>query len=149
MLLEENLKARQEVAQSTTDFLSRQLEDAKHNLDDQDSKMAAFKRQYMGQLPGDEDNNLKLLMGLNSQLETNTQTLNRAQQDKAYAESLLAQQLAAWKSTATDSADPKTMQKQMADLQSQLMQLKARYTDDYPEVVKAKNDIKALQKKID
>jgi uncharacterized protein involved in exopolysaccharide biosynthesis len=30
-----------------------------------------------------------------------------------------------------------------------LLQLKARYTDDYPEVVKTKNDIKALQKKID
>jgi uncharacterized protein involved in exopolysaccharide biosynthesis len=37
----------------------------------------------------------------------------------------------------------------MSDLQSQLLQLKTRYTDDYPEVVKAKNDIKALQKKID
>ena len=52
-----------------------------------------------GQLPGDEENNLKILMGLNSQLEANTQTLNRAQQDKAYTESMLAQQLAAWKSS--------------------------------------------------
>jgi hypothetical protein len=62
----------------------------------------------MGQLPGDEDNNLKILMGLNSQLDANTQTLNRAQQDKAYTESLLAQQLAAWKSSesAEQSADP-------------------------------------------
>jgi hypothetical protein len=51
----------------------------------------------MGQLPGDEDNNLKILMGLNSQLDANTQNLNRAQQDKSYTESLLAQQLAAWK----------------------------------------------------
>ena len=41
------------------------------------------------------------------------------------------------------------LQKQMADLQSQLLQLRARYTDDYPEVIKAKSDIKALQKKID
>ena len=54
------------------------------------------RRQYVGQLPGDAENNLKILMGLNSQLEANTQTLNRAQQDKAYTESLLAQQLAAW-----------------------------------------------------
>jgi uncharacterized protein involved in exopolysaccharide biosynthesis len=41
------------------------------------------------------------------------------------------------------------LQKQMGELQSQLLQLKARYTDDYPEVSKAKADIKALQKKID
>jgi uncharacterized protein involved in exopolysaccharide biosynthesis len=37
----------------------------------------------------------------------------------------------------------------MGDLQSQLLQLKARYTDDYPEVIKTKADIRALQKKID
>ena len=75
MMLEENLKAREQVAQGTTDFLARQVEEAKHNLDDLDSKLAVFKKQYMGQLPGDEDQNLKLLMGLNSQLDANTQTV--------------------------------------------------------------------------
>ena len=75
------------------------MEEAKRNLDDQDAKLAEFKRQYSGQLPGDEDNNLKVLGTLNSQLDANTQTVNRAQQDKAYTESLLAQQLSAWKSS--------------------------------------------------
>ena len=93
MVLEENLKSREQVAQSTTDFLSRQLEDAKKNIDDQDAKLAAFKRQYLGQLPGDEETNLKILTGMNSQLEAITQAVNRNQQDKAYAESLLAQEL--------------------------------------------------------
>jgi polysaccharide chain length determinant protein (PEP-CTERM system associated) len=148
MLLTENLKAREQVAQSTTDFLSRQLEESKKNLDDLDGKMATFKRQYMGQLPGDEDNNLKLLMGLNSQLDANTQSLNRAQQDKAYTESLLAQQVAAWKSSAT-STNPQTLEQQMAALQSQLITLQARYTDDHPDVIKTKNDIAELKKKLD
>jgi len=148
IMIRENFADREEIARQTTEFLGRQVEDAKRRLDDLDSKLAVFKGRYMGQLPTDSDKNLQYLMALNSQLEANTQTLNRAQQDKAYAESMLAQQLAAWKSSA-DSTDPKTLQKQMADLQSQLLQLKARYTDDYPEVVKTKNDIKALQKKID
>src|SRR3989441_4310294 len=147
MLLEENLKAREQVAQSTTDFLSRQLDEAKHDLDDQDSKLAVFKRQYIGQLPGDEDNNLKILMGLNSQLEANTQTLNRAQQDKSYTESLLAQQLAAWK-TSQSSSNPQTLQKQLSDLQSQLLGLQARYTDDHPDVMKTKADIAEVKKRL-
>src|SRR5713226_1327524 len=99
MMIEENLKSRQDVARGTSDLLDKGLEDAKHTLDDMENKLAGFKKQYVGQLPGDEENNLKILMGLNSQLEANTQTLNRAQQDKSYTESLLAQQLAAWKST--------------------------------------------------
>src|SRR2546427_4534925 len=147
MLLEENLKAREQVAQSTTDFLSRQLDEAKHDLDDQDSKLAVFKRQYIRQLPGDEDNNLKILMGLNSQLDANTQTLNRAQQDKSYTESLLAQQLAAWKSSQ-NATNPQTLEQQLAALQSQLITLQAGYTDDYPDVVKTKNDVAELQKRL-
>src|SRR5712671_1343006 len=147
LLLEENLKSRQDVARGTTDLLSKGLEDAKHTLDDMDSKLAAFKKQYVGQLPGDEENNLKILMGLNSQLEANTQTLNRATQDKSYTESLLAQQLSAWRSSQT-SNNPETLQKQLTDLQSQLVQLEARYTEDHPDVIKAKADIAGVKKKL-
>jgi polysaccharide chain length determinant protein (PEP-CTERM system associated) len=148
MLLEENLKIREGVAQGTTEFLSSQLDTSKKNLDDLDSKLATFKKQYMGQLPGDEDNNLKLLMGLNSQLDSNTQTLNRAQQDRTYTESLLAQQVAAWKSSQ-NATNPQTLQQQLASLQSQLITLQARYTDDYPDVVKTKADIKEVKRQLD
>src|SRR5579864_188920 len=148
VMVQENLKDQAQVAQDTTSFLGRQVEIDKHKLDDMDSKLADFKKHYIGQLPGDEDNNLKILMGLNSQLDASTQALNRAQQDKTYAESLLAQQLAAWKLSA-GSSDPASLQKQMTDLQTQLVALKARYTDDYPEVVKTKKDIQALQAKLD
>ncbi|MGA8441296.1 MAG: Wzz/FepE/Etk N-terminal domain-containing protein [Candidatus Sulfotelmatobacter sp.] len=148
LMLGENLKSREDVARGTTDFLSKQVEDTKHNLDDLDSKLAAFKKQYMGQLPGDEDNNLKILMGLNSQLDANTQTLSRAQQDKAYTESLLAQQIAAWKS-AQGSSNPQSLQQQLAQLQAQLVDLQARYTADHPDVIKTQADIREVKKRLD
>jgi polysaccharide chain length determinant protein (PEP-CTERM system associated) len=147
MLLAENLKTREQTAQSTTDFLVRQVDLAKHDLDSQDGKLAGFKKQYMGQLPGDEDNNIKLLAGLNSQLDAYTQALNRAEQDRAYAQSLLSQQLAAWSSSQT-SMNPENLQKQLGELQSQLITLQARYTDDHPDVVKTKNDIAEVKRKL-
>jgi polysaccharide chain length determinant protein (PEP-CTERM system associated) len=147
LVLEENLKSREEVARGTTDFLSRQVEDTKRNLDDLDSKLAAFKKQYMGQLPGDEDNNLKILMGLNSQLDANTQTLNRATQDKVYTESLLAQQLSEWK-TSQLSSNPQTLQQELSQLQTQLIDLQARYTDDHPDVIKTKADVAEVKKRL-
>jgi len=147
MLLAENLKTREQVAQSTTDFLARQVDLAKRDLDNQDAKMATFKKQYMGQLPGDEDNTMKLLAGLNSQLDAYTQALNRAEQDRAYAQSLLSQQLSAWSSSQT-SMNPENLQKQLADLQTQLIGLQARYTDDHPDVVKTKNDIAEVKRKL-
>jgi polysaccharide chain length determinant protein (PEP-CTERM system associated) len=147
VIINENLKDRADIAQNTTDFLGRQVEDAKRNLDELDSKLANFKKQYLGQLPGDEDNNLKILMGMNSQLDANTQTLNRAQQDKAYTESLLSQQITAWKSSQT-TTNPQTLQQQLAAAQSQLVSLQARYTDDYPDVIKIKKDVAELQRRL-
>jgi len=147
IMVQENLKDQAQVAQDTTNFLARQVADDKRKLDDLDSKLADFKKRYIGQLPDDEDNNIKILMGLNSQLDATTQALNRAQQDKTYVESLLAERLAAWKLSAS-SSDPKSLQAQLNALQTQLVDLKARYTDDYPEVVKTKKDIEAVQQKI-
>src|ERR1022692_1797575 len=146
LIVDENLRSRSEVAQSTTNFLSRQVEDAKRALDDQDAKLAAFKKQYMGQLPTDGDNNMRILMSLNSQLDASTQTLSRAQQDKAYTESMLAQQSAAWKSSQS-STNPQTLEQQLNQLQAQLMTLQARYTEDHPDVIKTKADIAEVQKK--
>jgi uncharacterized protein involved in exopolysaccharide biosynthesis len=147
LVVDEYTKQIAAAAGGTNAVLDRGIEDAKSSLDIMDSKLATFKKQYVGQLPGDEENNLKILSGLNSQLESNTQTLNRAQQDKSYAESMLAQQLAAWRSLQS-STNPDTLQKQLSDLQAQLLQLRAKYTDDHPDVIKAKADIAGVKNKL-
>ena len=147
MFLEENLKSRQDQAEQTTDFLNRQLTDAKANLDQQDAKLATFKRLHMGSLPEHEQTNLNLLTGLTAQLEGATQALARAQQDKSFVESMLAQQLATWQGTQT-GLNPQTLDLQLAALQTQLVTLQSKYTDDHPDVIKAKNDIVRLKDKI-
>jgi len=147
MILAENLVAREQLAQSTTEFISRQLEEAKHTLEDMDGRLATFKKQHLGQLPGDLDSNLKILAGLNSQLDANTQTLNRAQQDKSFAESLLTQQLATWKSSQ-GAENLQTLQQQVQVLQNQLITLRSRYTDDHPDVIKINDDIAELKSRI-
>jgi polysaccharide chain length determinant protein (PEP-CTERM system associated) len=146
-MLTEFQNSREQLAAGATEFIARQLDEAKRNLDDQDAKLAEFKRQYSGQLPGDEDNNLKVLGTLNSQFDANTQTVNRAQQDKAYTESLLAQQLSAWKSSQ-GSNNPQSLETQLSSPQSQLLSLQARYTEDHPDVIKTKADIAEVKKKL-
>jgi polysaccharide chain length determinant protein (PEP-CTERM system associated) len=148
MFIEENLRLRQQRSEDTTQFLAQQLVDAKAKLDEQDTRLAAFKSHYIGSLPDQEQGNLNLLMGLTSQLDAATQALARAQQDKSFAESMLAQQVAAWHAAQTGS-NPETLDMQLTALQTQLANLQARYTDDYPDVVKTKNEIAALQKKIE
>ena len=148
MFIEENLKVREQRAQGTTDFLVKQLEEAKRDLDQQDAKMADFKRRYSGELPGQEGGNTNVLMTLNSQLEAATSTLNRTQQDKAFSESLLAQQVAAWEASQAGS-NPVTIDQQLATLEAQLVTLEGRYTPDHPDVIKARADVAQLKKKRD
>jgi polysaccharide chain length determinant protein (PEP-CTERM system associated) len=148
MFIEESLRLRQQHSEDTTQFLTQQLADAKANLDAQDAKLAAFKGLHINSLPDEEQSNLNLLMTFTSQLDSATQALARAQQDKTFAESTLTQQLGAWQA-AQGGHNPETLETQLAGLQTELASLQARYTDDYPDVIKTKNDIAALQKKIE
>ncbi len=147
MFIEQSLSTRQQHSEDTTQFLAQQLADAKAQLDQQDKALADFKLKHSGSLPDEEQTNLNLLTGLTSQLDAATQALARAQQDKGFAESVLTQQIAAWQASQS-GRNPDTLDQELAVLQTQLASLEGRYTEDYPDVIKTKNDIAALKKKM-
>lgn len=150
MFMEENLQQHEQMARGTSDFLSTQLAQAKQALDDQNAKLAEFKSKNVGALPEDQQANLQVLGTLNTQLTAVTDQLSRAQQDKAYVQSLLTQQEASWQASQSDSTpdDLTRIQDQLAKMQQNLAALRGRYTDDYPDVVKLKSDIEGLKKQI-
>jgi polysaccharide chain length determinant protein (PEP-CTERM system associated) len=148
MFMEENSKHIDVEGTNTTEFFSQHVEEAKRNLDDQDAKLADFKKKYMGSLPDQEQANLGLLTGMNTQLEASSQALNRAQQDKAMTESMLASQLAAWKAVNRGDTPAETLDQQLSALQEQLNALEARYTSDHPDVIKARNQIEQLKRRM-
>ena len=147
MFIEESLKSSFGSAESTTNFLDQELQSAKTNLDAQDAKLADFESKHFQELPGDQPNNVNLLTSLNSQLDAATQAIGRAQSDKSFNETMLASQVSSWQASQTGS-NPETLDKQLAALQTQLANLKVQYTDDYPDVIKTKADIAALEQKM-
>ena len=148
MFMEQNSREIDVQGTNTTDFFAQHVEEAKRNLDDQDAKLAEFKKKYMGSLPDQEQANLGLLTGMNTQLEAITQAVSRAQQDKAMTESLLASQLATWKAVNRGETPSETLDQQLSALQDQLNSLQARYTPDHPDVIKAKNQIEQLKRRM-
>jgi polysaccharide chain length determinant protein (PEP-CTERM system associated) len=147
MFLSENQEISQSAVKENTDFLSKEVQEAKAKLDEQDAKLAEFQRKYLGSLPEQGQMNLNMLTGLTSQLEAATQALNRAQQDKSFSESVLAQQMASWQASQAGQ-NPETFEQQLATMQAQLLALQSKYTADHPDVIKAKNDIATLTQKI-
>lgn len=152
LFVSENLSDRAASAAGTTEFLKSQLADAKAKLDEQDARLAKFQQTYMGKLPGAESSNINMLTTLNTQLDAATQALARMEQDKSYAESILsmqqAQQVQQAQTTEHGAAAPQAQQLELQQLQAQLADLKARYTDDYPDVVSAQRKVNELERKM-
>jgi len=63
MFMEQNSRDIDVEGTHTTEFFAQHVEEAKRNLDDQDAKLAEFKKKYMGSLPDQEQTNLGLLTG--------------------------------------------------------------------------------------
>jgi polysaccharide chain length determinant protein (PEP-CTERM system associated) len=150
LFVNESISDREGIAAGTTDFLKGQLADAKAKLDEQDAKLAKFQQQYMGKLPGAESSNINMLTTLNTQLDASTQALARMEQDKTYAESILAMQIQSQGTQNTEKGGlaPQAQQLELQQLLSQEADLTSRYTDDYPDVVAAKRKIAELRQKM-
>ncbi len=157
MFTNQNLALRAQSAEGTTDFLRAQLDAAKHNLDEQDARLAQFQQKYMGRLPGEETSNSSMLTSLNTQLEAANQALARMEQDRSLTQTLLAQ---ATQSTlpsgpsgpvAISNAPNPALEAEQAELQTlqtQEADLTLHYTADYPEVIAVRRKIADLRKKM-
>lgn len=148
MFMEQDARDIDDKANITTKFIGQQLDEAKAKLDEQDAKLAQFKRQHIGDLPELDQRNLGLLGSLNGELDATTQAMTRTQQDKSLNETLLSQQEASWKASQKGE-NPESLEDQLRARQEQLTVLQSRYTKEHPDVVKLKNEIEDLKRKID
>jgi polysaccharide chain length determinant protein (PEP-CTERM system associated) len=155
MFIEEDLRQREQTTQDASSFFTAQVNDAKRHLDEEDAKLAQFKVKNINQLPDETQTNISLLSSLDSRFEAATQAVNRAQQDKTYTESLLAQQVASWKALqeaagggVVDRPQPQTLVQQLQAKQNALATLETEYTPEYPDIIELKADIEQLKKKI-
>ena len=149
LFVSDNLKAREQSANGTTDFLRQQLADSKRNLDEQDAKLAAFQQKYIGRLPEQNSSNTNTLQALTTQLDASTQSLNRAQQNVTFLEAMISQQTQDQKrqeSPAGGSVDERHTQ--LKALLAQKQELENLYTHDHPDVVAITRKIADLQAEI-
>lgn len=150
LFVNENSSAREESAEGTTAFLKQQLEEAKKSLDAQDAKLAAFQQKYFGRLPDQEQSNTQTLQTLTTQLEAETQAMNRQQQDVTFLQAMVAQQTHDLQSTQTAApgASVDERRTQLNALIAEREALEAQYTPDHPDVVKVSRKIDDLKEQI-
>jgi polysaccharide chain length determinant protein (PEP-CTERM system associated) len=150
LFVKQSLIARQTTVDETTAFLRNQLEEAKHTLDDQDAKLAAFQEKNSGRLPSDESNNMNILGTLDTQLDAVTQSVQNMEQNKSVMQAMLAQQSAAQSnsSAATPSQTPQVQQAELDRLQAEEADLATHYQPDYPDLKTVRRKIADLRKQM-
>jgi len=138
--IEENLKARERQATGTAEFLRVQLTEAKKRLDEQETRVSALRRRYVGQLPQQMQGNLATLDSLNQQLRINSDNQVRLVERRDQ----LATQLAQARAVSGDETD----EMRLARLRRELATLRVKYTDLWPDIIRIKDEIGTLEKQM-
>jgi polysaccharide chain length determinant protein (PEP-CTERM system associated) len=139
LFLEGNLSDRTRQSLGTSKFMEDEMKLVQAQLADADSKIAVYKQRNVNTLPELAQVNLssldstdRELVGLNYQLRTLQER-----------ESAIAAQLA---TTPTDSGNQDKAR--FGELRVRLVELKSRFTDEHPDVIKTKSELAALSKQL-
>jgi succinoglycan biosynthesis transport protein ExoP len=158
--IQANLKTREDQATNTTNFLRDQLERARVRLEAQEAKVRDFKTQYLGELPQQEQGNLAIFNGAQSQLQNIENSLDRAQQQQVYLQSLLSgyQRLEARgvPTPGLSGPAPTKPQSPLQAAQTELVRLEAEkdtlldlYKPGYPDVVAIDRQISTMRARVE
>src|SRR5271166_462654 len=142
--IDENVRASQEQSESTTIFLDSQVKAAAQSLADQENKLHAFESQHEGALPQELQSNIQILNGIQTQLQSALAARDRALEQQTYLNSLLNQ----YQSMGTEglAGAPASVDNQLESARAALAALRAKYTDDHPDIKAMKDNIARLEK---
>ena len=157
LFIDENMKTREQQAVGTSEFLESQLRGTKARLEVMEQRVKEYKIRYMGELPQQMEANLRMLTGLQDRLRTNETGTRTVEERKVFLEaqisligkSFLAASAENGKSVPALSRDPvQSLQIQLASKKAKLAELNERYTEMVPEVVRTKQEVADLEKRI-
>jgi polysaccharide chain length determinant protein (PEP-CTERM system associated) len=146
--VEENLKVRERQATGTAEFLRVQLQQARERLDDQERQVSQFKRRNLGELPQQIE-----IDRLDAQLRMNIDNQTRQRERRETLAKREAQMLIISDDRSGGRGDklglpPESPGETLARMERELRQLRIRYTDKHPDVVRVRIAIAELEKEL-
>jgi polysaccharide chain length determinant protein (PEP-CTERM system associated) len=145
LFIDNNLKLRENQAQGTSSFLEREMEQTKAKLEVQEARIAEFKRLNMGELPEQRDTNLHAVEQLQTKLQINMDALDRAETRKLQLQRQIAELGYPLDSRAAAAAKAPAGPTRLEQLRVELAELRARYTDRHPDVIRAQAELARLE----
>jgi len=161
-LMNENERETISISQTTTDFLTNEMQQAKAKLDEIEGKVSDFKSRNFASLPESQQMNLAALNSLDQRIGQLNATLSRINQDKLLLESQIRiqrEQLAKATEAATVIGDPTKVYQKSEELarrereiaagEQMLIQLRQQWTAAHPEIKRVESLLEITRKQRD
>ena len=153
-LQEDNLTRREGLVETTSEFLSVELDRVKGDLEAKERAISDFKRAYMGELPQQMEANLRTLDRLQTDLTNSTESLNKMGERLTALEKAI-REFSDYAPTGmvpfdrdrrggnTRPIDPRSAR--LRELKQKLQELLGTYKESYPDVMHARQEIRQLE----
>jgi succinoglycan biosynthesis transport protein ExoP len=143
--IDEKMNSRRSDTSEAYNFIQDQLQEYKGKLEESDRQIREFKEKNPNLIPQSETT---LLARLESEQSNKIETDIRLKELLRRKENLRKQLAGEKELTIAFVTSEGSPQARLSSLNNQLMLLSAKYTDNYPEVVKIKSEIEELKKQI-
>ncbi len=161
--IRENVIDREKLADTTSEFLKVQAEDAKRQLIEQEKKLEAYRLAHAGELPSQAPSNLQGLQSGRIQLQTVVDSINRDRDRQLIKERELADLLApepapqpataapggAAASSSGPGAPALAPAEELAQATAQLRVMEGRLTDAHPDVRQLRRRVAQLAAQVE
>ena len=139
LYLEENLKSREQQTAGASKFIDEEAKTIKVNLSELDAKIAVFKRKNLDSLPELSQLNLQTLDRTDRDIDQLKDQLRTLKEKEGYLQTQLA-------STPLDVSNPD--RERLKELRGKIVNLQTRYSESYPDVIKTKQEIEELERRL-
>ena len=144
-----NLKAREQTAESTTEFLDDEVRMAKLELERREDEISRFKSAHVGELPQQMEANLRALDRLQTEINAVNESTQRLSDRQLLVQKAIQEYQRYGKTNATLYAgpvEPDLLFRRLNELREKLSKLNAEFWEGYPEVLLTKDEIQQVEK---
>lgn len=135
LFLEENLRDREKTVSEASSFLQEEVNRVKEEMAVTDAKIAAYKEKHLNELPELLQVNMQSLHNIEINSDRLSEQMRTLREREGYLESQLA---------SIPRQEMQTRKKRLEELQVQLTSLNTRFSDQYPDVIAVKEEIRKL-----
>ena len=148
LFLEEDLKTREKLSSTTTDFLGEELKNLEKKIQQQESAISQFKKAHIGELPENRNSNLQAVDRYERDLDRINSSIRDLREKKVFLEGQIASIDPLRPVITKEGKISQNPTERLKALRLQLTTLRSTLSDKHPDIKKLKREIKELETQV-